>query len=133
VNGGDLKVMRMARGDFDGQGDDKYDGIYNIKAGGRFGVIDFINRHSPELIRNGLNAALIDLHTGGIDWLWVVMYDIDDVRQKAFADTMAIVAPELRAKSALTVYAPDKIEEAAAYLQNEKQQIQPIAGKPGSG
>jgi hypothetical protein len=90
VNREDLKAMRMARGDFDGQGDDKYDGIYNIKAGGRLGVIDFSNRHSPELIRNGLNAALVDLHTGSIDWLWIVMNDTDDVRQKAFANTMAL-------------------------------------------
>jgi hypothetical protein len=120
----------MARGNFDGQGDDKYEGIYNIKAGGRLGVIDFINRHSPELIRKVLYAAFIDLHTGRIDWLWVVMHDADDVRQKAFSDTMAIVAPELRAKVALTVCAPDKIEEAAAYLQIEKQRIQPSRGSP---
>ena len=121
----DLKAMKMGRGAVDAQGDGMYDGIYVTKDGKRLGVIDFTNRHSPDLLQRGITAALRDLATGNVTHLWIVVYDGDEIRQKAFTDAMAIVAPELRAKVTLTLCPNDKIEEIATSFQ--------IANKPSEG
>jgi hypothetical protein len=109
----DLAAMKMGRGNPDSQGDDMYDGIYMSKDGRRLGVIDFVNRHNPDFIRKAITAALLDLKSGNVTDLWIVIYDGDETRQKVFADTLSIVSPELRARVSLSVCQQDKIEEAA--------------------
>lgn len=110
---GDLAAMKMGRGNPDGQGDDMYDGIYTTKEGRRLGVIDFVNRHSPDFIRRAITGALVDLKSGNVTDLWIVIYDGDESHQKVFADTLSIISPELGARVSLSVCPQDKIEEAA--------------------
>jgi hypothetical protein len=113
----DLRALKMGRGQIDATGEALYDGIYSTKDGKKLGVIDFSNRAGPEMIRKAVVTALGDVNAGNITNLWIVVYDGDEVRAKAFADATAIVSPELHAKVTFTLCPHDKIEETAASFQ----------------
>ena len=108
-----LKAMKMGRGSLESSGDDFFDGIYLRKDGKRVGIIDFAIHHPVSYITRSIATSLHELQGGSIAQVHMILYEENERFKRAFAESLAIVVPELKKRISLTVCPPDKIEETA--------------------
>jgi hypothetical protein len=132
----DLKAIRMATGNIDAAGDEKYDGIFLTKDGIKIGIIDWSPVHDKEMIRKGITLALNDLANGVVGRIFVVFYRPRELIEPTFAQVTGVARPELRENISLVICPPDEIKSVAANLAIAKRAPQAAApeasGDPGA-
>ncbi len=112
----DMTTIKMGEGDVNASGDDLFDGIYLSKDKKRIGVFSLASDHRVQSLRTTTTAALYELQSGNIAQVFVILYKKNEPFERAFAECIAIITPELKRKISLTVCPPSKIEETVAAL-----------------
>lgn len=115
----DLKAVKRGMENVSSTGDDLFDGIYLAQGGKRIGLVDFGAGHNPDSIRKVTFSAVGELQKGNVSHVYIVVFNKNETFQKAFKETIAIVAPDIQKRVAYLTCPEDKVEETAQQLQIE--------------